>query len=184
MSIELNGFDRVADADDPKRFLNYRIWQMAVAVLLSQRKQDSEFPWPTHYIAICLLNDIRDFGDPTCKSLFGDLAADVAKQSFTWTYPEPESVFWNAAEMVWAYRQDDHDRVATAAARLIEQENEFADSRDNPGGFLFGLTNYDQRHREWKDTLRELTNPLANETVQLVLETLDLTNRRKLPYQR
>lgn len=183
-SVAFNGFSRVADMDDPTRFLNYRIWLMTIGIHLCGIKEDSSVIWPSNYIALCLLNDLRDLGDGDMNDLFGDLASDVADSFLRWECVEPESLFWITAEMVWAHRRDDHQRTATTAAKLIEHESQVDLGLSDRAKFLFGSTVYDQFHREWKDTLREITNPAQDEDLHLVLETLDLTNRRKLPYKR
>lgn len=182
--VSFDWYSRVAHQRDAKRYLNYRIWLMSVGVHLNGLLQDSEVPWPTNYIALCMLNDIRDLGDDQLDAWLGDLADDVSETFSRWSYVDSESLFWIAAEMVWAHRRDDHQRTATVAVKLIEHESRVNLERSDRAKFLFGSTVYDHFHREWKDTLREITNPTQDEDLHLVLETLDLTNRRKLPYKR
>ena len=173
--IGLTCWSDASDFPSPKRFLRYRLFTMAVACQLSAQGNCSEEVRPANYVAIKLINDVRDLDDDGTSQLVGFALPDLAEILRSQPWIEEEYPFFYAAEMIWAQRNGLFDRAVAAAVNLIEaeqsvrQHEEFFEESQR---FLFGLTNYDQLNDEWDAALGELTNPTASEELKLVTETL------------
>lgn len=182
--IGLVGWDSPDHYEEPNRFLTYRLFTSSVACHLYLTGNDSDCVHPVNYVAIRLIDDARDLGDPEIVSLVGEVLAEMAVELKAVTPPEDECPFLHAAEMVWAQRIGDYGRADSAAKTLLVEEervwqrlelwqqHEEYEYHPESLRFLFGLTNYDTLNAQWNRVFAELTNPNDSEETQFIIDAL------------
>lgn len=177
---EVIGLTAWADPDDyaePERFRSYRRFTSAVGLALIHFGNDSDDVRVANYLARDLLIDLDRTGGGgehlrLMKRVFPSSRAVLAAAGYENGYP-----FFSLGMMILAQIDGDWESADAAAAQLIEDESEVRRS-DELGylvidnRFLFGLSNYDQLHRDWQALAEELRNPRGDESTQLVIDAL------------
>lgn len=162
---------------EPVRFRRYRRFTSAVGVALLHSGNDSDEVRPANYLARDLIVDLdRELDGGGYLRLLRDVfppTRDVLRAS-GWENQYP---FWTFGMMLLAQMDGDWEAAHAAAAQLIEDESEVR--RSEAVGylvvddrFLFGLSNYDQVHRDWYALAAGLRNPHGDGDTRLVIEAL------------
>lgn len=173
--IALTGWAVPNDWALPDRFLVYRRFTSAVALVLLHYGNQSEDVRSANYLARDFLIDL----DRTNSHSFSLLRAafPVTRDLLAGVSGENEYPFFTFGEMLMAQWAEDWDASERAATNLLSEETAVRFDEDYKhyvasDCFLLGLTNYDQLHDDWRTFAAKLKNPTGHEETQLVIEAI------------
>lgn len=173
--IGLTGWASPADFDCPLRFREFRRFTSAVALALIHYGNDAELVRPANYLARDLIVDC-DPKDSEHLNLVRNVFP-ITRDYLAASDHEVEYPYYTFGALVLAQMSNDYKAAAHLAVELIADEAAVRNNESLNWGmedprFLLGLTNYDQLHSDWIRFAADLSNPLGDENMQLIIDAL------------
>lgn len=164
--------------DKVQRFLAFRRFTSAVAMMLVHRGHDVDSVRPANYLARDLVIDQFDFYGSIQKRTFGTLREAIQDtRVLLRSVGDAQFPYFTLGAMILAQLEGDWTAAEQAASQLIADEQEARSFQlySIPTDFLFGLTVYDQLNHDWRRMIAGLRNPNHHGDTAAIIEALSQT---------
>jgi hypothetical protein len=168
--------------DKVGRFIAFRRFTSAVALVLVHRGHDVDNVRPANYLARDLVIDQFDFYDSSQEVSLGTLREAIQDtRVLLRSVSDTQFPYFTLGAMILAQLEGDWTAAEQAASQLISDEQEARGFQPYsiPTDFLFGLTVYDQLNHDWRRMIAGLRNPNHHGETAMIIEALRQTSSQR-----